>query len=559
MEEIMEINLEEISLENLEIGNIVHGNILMVEKQGIWLDIGGKYNAFLDFEETTPSFRAKLKRGQIKDSVPLLIQSINHREGIIYTSQKRAIEKQGWENLIWAFENDETIEGRVKEFNGKGFIVEVGEEINGFIPLNLIDIYRPRNPNNYINRKVNARIIKLNPERKQIILSVRSVLEEKLEEKRQKLWERIKKSEIVRGRIREVSDEGLKVDLGLGILGTVSYEELSWFPIKNIYRNFQRGDIIRAKILNIEEEKKEIQLSIRLAQPNPWEVFLERYPKETIQQGEIIKITSGLVVKVDNLIGFVPPSEISWGRLGNIKDNFNVGDKVKVKILDVNPENRRILLSIKQVEPNPWEIVDEILKEGEKTTGKIINITDFGLFLEIKPGLEGFIPKRLLSWEKIENIEEKFKIGDILEVQVVEINKENRRLLLSRKALLKDPWEEALKKYHEGMNVVGKVIGINNQGVVLEIETGVEGFLPNSQKGTRDDNLDLNLNQEVEVKIISIDSSSRRIILSRKALIKEKEEKELEKYLLQNLPPRITLGEIMDIKLKGRKENKIDF
>ncbi len=559
MEEIMEINLEEISLENLEIGNIVHGNILMVEKQGIWLDIGGKYNAFLDFEETTPSFRAKLKRGQIKDSVPLLIQNINHREGIIYTSQKKAIEKQGWENLMWAFENDETIEGKIKEFNGKGFIVEVGEEINGFIPFNLIDIYRPRNPNTYINRKVNARIIKLNPERKQIILSVRSILEEKLEEKRQKLWDRIKKSDIVKGRIKEVSDEGLKVDLGLGILGNISYEELSWFPIKNIYRNFQRGDIIRAKILNIEEEKKEVKLSIRLAQPNPWEVFLERYPKETIQQGEIVKITSGLVIKVDNLIGFAPPSEISWGRLGNIKDNFNVGDKVKVKILDVNPENRRILLSIKHVEPNPWEIVDEILQEGKKTTGKIINIADFGVFLEIKPGLEGFIPKRLLSWERIENIEEMFKIGDILEVQVVEINKENRRLLLSRKALLKDPWEEILKKYHEGMNVVGKVIGINNQGAVLEIETGIEGFLPNSQKGTRDDNLDLNLNQEVEVKIIFIDSSSRRIILSRKALIKEKEEKELEKYLLQNLPPRITLREIMNIKLKGRKENKIDF
>ncbi|MCX7845056.1 MAG: 30S ribosomal protein S1 [Dictyoglomaceae bacterium] len=559
MEEIMDINLEEISLENLEIGNIVYGNILMIEKQGIWLDVGGKYNAYLDFEETTQSFRTKLEKGQIKEAVPLLIQYINHKEGIIHTSQRKAVEKQGWENLIWAFENDETIEGRIKDFNGKGFIVEVGEEINGFIPFNLIDIYRPRNPNTYINRKVNARIIKLNPERKQVILSVRRVLEEKLEEKRQKLWEKIKKSDIVRGRIKEVNDEGLKVDLGFGILGIIPYEELSWFPIKNIYRNFQKGDIIKAKILNIYEEKKEVQLSIKLAQPNPWEVFLEKYPIGTIQHGEIIKITSGLVVKINNLIGFVPPGEISWGRIGNIKNNFNLGDKVKVKILDVKPEDRRILLSIKQVEPNPWEIIDKILKEGEKIKGKIINITDFGIFLEIKPGLEGLIPRRFLSWERIENIEEVFKIGDTLEAQVLEIDKENKRLLLSRKALLPDPWDEIKEKYHEGMTIIGKIISINNQGAVLEIEPGIEGFLPNSQKGPKEDDLELNVNQEIEVKIISIDIFSRKIILSRKALIKEREEKELEKYVVQNLPPRITLGEIMSIKFREREENKIDL
>ncbi|MEN2984371.1 MAG: 30S ribosomal protein S1 [Dictyoglomaceae bacterium] len=559
MEEIMDINLEELSLENPQIGNIVYGNILMIEKQGIWLDIGGKYNAYLDLSETTLSFRKKLERGQIKDSVPLLIQYINHKEGVIHTSQRKAVEKQGWENLIWAFENDETVEGRIKDFNGKGFIVEVGEEIDGFIPLNLIDIYRPRNPNTYINRKVNARIIKLNPERKQIILSVRSVLEEKLEEKRQKLWEKIKKSDIIRGRIKEVNDDGLKVDLGFGILGVIPYEELSWFPIKNLYRNFQRGDIVKAKILNINEEKKEVQLSIKLAQPNPWEVFLEKYPKGTIQQGEIIKITSGLVVKINNLVGFVPPGEISWGRVGNLKDNFSVGDKVKVKILDVKPEDRRILLSVKQVEPNPWEVVDRILKEGEKIKGKIINITDFGIFLEIKPGLEGLIPKKLLSWERIENIEEMFKIGDTLEVQVVEIDKENKRLLLSRKALLKDPWEEIKKKYYEGMNVTGRVISLNNQGAILELEPGIEGFLPNSQKGTKEDDIELNINQKIEVKIISIDMISRRIILSRKALLKEREEKELENYLIKNLPPKITLGEIINIKLRKREEDIIDF
>ncbi|MGB9857046.1 MAG: S1 RNA-binding domain-containing protein [Dictyoglomaceae bacterium] len=559
MEEMIDISLEEINLENLEVGSIVYGNILMVEKQGVWLDIGGKYNAFLDFEETTKSFRTKLEKNQIKEAIPLMIQFINYREGIVNVSQKKAVERQLWENLIWAFENDETVEGKIKEFNGKGFIVELGEEVEGFIPLNLIDIYRPRNPNTYINRKVNARIIKLNPERKQIILSVRSVLEEKLEEKRQKLWEKIKKSEIIRGRIKEVNDNGLKLDLGYGILGTVPYEELSWFPIRNIYRNFQKGDIVRAKILNIDEERREVQLSIRLAQPNPWEVFLEKYPIGTIQHGEIVKITSGLVVRVNNLIGFVPPSEISWGRVGNIKENYSVGEKIKVKILEVDPEEKRILLSVKQVEPNPWSIIDTILKEGDKIKGKIINITDFGVFVEIKPGLEGLIPKRLLSWGKLENIDEVFKIGDSIEALVLNIDKENKKLLLSRRDLLLDPWQEIEKKYKEGMNIIGKVVSINNQGAVIEIEPGIEGFLPNSQKGTKEDDIEVSLNQELELKIISINPSLRRIILSRKAFIKEKEEKELEKYLKQHIPPRVTLGEIINLKLGSGKEGNFDL
>ncbi|PMQ00736.1 MAG: 30S ribosomal protein S1 [Dictyoglomus sp. NZ13-RE01] len=553
MEEIVDINLEDISMENLEIGSIVYGNILLVDKQGLWLDVGGKYNAFLPIEETTKSFQEKLEKNQIKDSIPVMIQFINYKEGIINVSQKRAVEKKIWEDLTLAYENDEPISGKIKDFNGKGFTIDLGEEVYGFIPLNLIDIYRPKNPNIYLNRKVNAKIIKINPERKQILLSVRSVLEEKLEEKRTRLWERIKKSEIIRGRVKEVNDDGLKIDLGFGILGFVSKDELSWFPIRNIYRTFQVGDIVKAKILNIDEEKKEVNLSVRLAQPNPWEVFLEKNPIGSIQQGEIIKITSGIVVKINNLVGFVPYSEISWGRIGNIREYYEVGDKIKVKILEVDPQEKRILLSIKQVEPNPWDVIDEILSEGSKVKGKIINITDFGIFVEIKPGLEGLIPRRFLSWERINDLHDKFHIGDSIEAKVLNIDKENRRLLLSRRDVLPDPWNNIEERYSEGMNVIGKVIEINNQGLVIELQPGIEGFLPNSQLDKRE-NSEISINSEIEVKIIRINQESRRIIFSRKALLKEKEEKELENYIKINTPPPITLGDILGFDL-AKEEN----
>jgi len=539
------INLEEINLESLNVGDIIYGDILMKEKEGIWLDVGGKYNAFLDIEETTKEFRKRLGKNQIKGPIPLLIEYINYKEGVIRVSQKKAVEKQTWDNLILAYENDEIVEGRIKEFNEKGFIIELEEGVEGFIPNNLIDIYRPKNPNTYINKKVNARIIKLNPERKQIILSVRRVLEEKIEEKRQKLWEKIKDAEIVRGRVKDVSEEGLKVDLGFGILGFIPYNELSWFPIKNIYRNFQKGDIVKGKILKIDNERREVEISIRLAQPNPWEVFLEKNPIGSILDGEIVKITSGLVVKVNNLIGFVPPSEISWGRIGNIKEDFNVGEKVKVRVIEIDKEGKRILLSVKRVEPNPWDIIENIVQEGSIVKGKIINITDFGIFVEIKPGLEGLIPKRLLSWERTISLENNFKIGEYIEAKIINIDKDNKKLLLSRRELLPDPWKDISRKYKEGMNIKGRILEITPQGVIIEIEKGVEGFLPNSQKAKDDE---LELNQVLDLKILSINPSLRKMILSRKAFIREREELELEKYLEKHIPPKVTLGEIINFK-----------
>lgn len=356
----------------------------------------------------------------------------------------------------------------------------------------------------------------------------------------------------MRGKIIKIEDEKIIVDLGLGIIGEVEKDEISWFPIRNIRRYYDVGDIVKAKILSLNEDSKTAKLSIKQIQPNPWSAFKEKYPEGSIVNGEIIKIAGGLVVKVDNLIGYVPVGEISWGRPQDIKNELKIGDRVRLKVLNIDETNQKIFLSMKQVEPNPWDVIDKNYKIDDIVSGKITNITEFGIFIEIKPGLEGLIPKKFLSWERINDLSEKFKIGDTLEVKIIDIDKENKKLTLSRRDLLKDPWEDINEKYKEGQNIKGRIIEKTKDGYIVELEPGIEGFLPNTQLSFEKENekAEFKENEEIEAKIIKINPQTRRINLSIKALIREKLEQEMRKYLNEYAPPPLTLGEIL--KLKNR-------
>jgi small subunit ribosomal protein S1 len=546
MEELSEIKLEDSDL-SLTTDALVYGAVLSEDKDGLWLDIGKKYDAFLPYTELSKELKSKIEKKQKVDKILVIIQHINFKDGVILVSNKKAIENKIWEELMWAYENEKPIRGKVIDYQDRQFIIEIENEITGIIPQRDIDIPPFKPPKFYLNKKVEGKIVKINPERRQLIISVRKLLEKEQEEKRLDLWEKIKNSDIVRGKIIKVEDDKITVELGFGIIGTVNYDELSWFPIKNVKRFFDVGDIVKAKILKLNDESKTAELSIKQTQPNPWSVFKEKYPVGSITEGEIIKITNGILVKIDNLLGYVPQNEITWGRVSEEKEKFKVGDKIKVKVLSVDDEKQRITLSIKQTEPYPWEVIDDILKVDDITKGKITNITDFGIFLEIKPGLEGLIPKRYISWERIDDLSTFFKIGDVIEVKVINIDKENRKLTLSRRDLLKDPWEDIEKRYKEGDNIKGKIVEKTKDGIIIEIEPGIEGFLPQNQIYL-DKEFNEDITEYVEAKIIKINTQNRKIILSRKALLKERLEKEIKEQLKEFTPPPLTLGEILKLK-----------
>ncbi|HOJ92880.1 MAG TPA: S1 RNA-binding domain-containing protein [Dictyoglomaceae bacterium] len=553
MEEFSDIRLEDSDIA-IKINSLVHGSILNVDENGIWLDIGKKYDAFLPMTEVTNDIITKIQKNQDIGNITVLIQKVNLKEGIVYVSHKKAIESQKWEELLWNCENNQTVKGKISDYQGNGFIIDLGGEVKGLVPRREIDLPPIKHPKYYLNRNVEGKIIKINPERKQVIISVKEVLEKKQEEKRQNLWEKIKSYEIVRGRVIKISEDSIDLDLGLGIIGTVPKEELSWFPIKDTKKYFDIGDIVKARIIEIDENNKIAKLSIKQTQTNPWELLKEKTPPGSITEGEIIKITSGVVVKIGNLIGYVPASEISWGKIEEARNNLEIGEKIKVKILQINEDTQKILLSIKQVEPNPWEIIDKLLQIGDKVKGKITNITNFGIFVELKPGLEGLIPRRYLSWERIEDLSQNFKIGETIEAVIINIDKENKKLTLSRRELLQDPWSSIHEKYQEGQNVKGTIIAKQKDGMTIEIEPGIEGFLPiNHLSIDREASLEnFSIEDEIEVKIIRINPQNRRILLSRKALLKEKTEEELKNYLKDFLPPPVTLGDIL--KFKETKE-----
>jgi len=496
------------------------------------------------------NLRTKLEKKQEIDSIPVVIKHVNYKDGVITVSNKKAVENKIWEELLWAYENNQPIQGKVINYNGRGFILEINNEVEGFIPAKEIDVPPIKPPKYYINRRIEGKIKRINPEKNQLIISARELLEQKQEEERSNLWEKIKNSQIVRGRIIKVDEDKLTIDLGLGIIGIVEKDEISWFPIKNIRRYYNTGDIIKAKVLSLDENSRTAQLSIKQAQPNPWSLFKEKYPEGSIINAEIIKISGGIVVKVDNLIGYVPMSEISWGRPQDVKNSLKVGDKVKAKVLSVDDLNQKIFLSIKQVEPNPWEVIDQNYKIGEIVSGKVTNITDFRIFIEIKPGLEGLIPRKLISWERISNISDIFKPGDFIEAKIIDIDKENKKLTLSRRDLLKDPWEDIDEKYREGQNIKGRIIEKLKDGYIVELEPGIEGFLPYTQINFEKENeiQEFKENEEVEAKIVKINPRFRRITLSIKALIKEKLDQEMKKYLSEYAPPPLTLGELLKLK-----------
>lgn len=549
MEELSDIRVEETDL-SISVDSLVYGTILSIDKDGIWLDIGKKYDAFLPNSEISKELNLKLQKRQEVENIPVIIQNVNFKDGIITVSNKKAVEKQIWEELLWLYENNEPVKGRIVDYKGRGFIVEIKEEVEGYIPFKEVDIPPLKPYKFYLNRRVEGKIVKLNPEKNQLIISVREILEKKQEEKKLNLWEKIKNSDIVRGKVVKIEEDSLSLDLGLGILGIVEKDEISWFPIKNLRRYFDLGDIVKAKVISLNEESKIAQLSIKQTQPNPWALFKERYPIGSIVEGEIIKILNGLLIKIENLVGYVPPTEITWGKIQEVKENLNVGDKVKVKILNIDEINQKILLSLKQVEPNPWEVVDNLFKVGDVVRGRITNITNFGIFIEIKPGLEGLIPRRYVAWERIDDLSQKFKIGEFVEAKVIDIDKLNKKLTLSRKDLFKDPWEDAENKYKELQNIKGKVIDKVKDGYIVELEPGIEAFLPFTQTALEKETekVDLDINTEIEAKIIKINSQNRKILLSIKALLKERLEQEIKEHLKEFLPPPLTLGEILKLK-----------
>jgi small subunit ribosomal protein S1 len=439
-------------------------------------------------------------------------------EGLIVLSKEKADKIKVWDVITRAYEKGTPVEGRVVEVVKGGLAVDVG--VKAFLPGSQVDLRPVKNLASMIGQHIRARVIKFNRRRGNVVLSRRVVLEEEREEKRKHTLAILQEGMVLTGVVKNITDYGAFIDLG-GVDGLLHITDMSWGRISHPSELVQVGDKIEVVVLHFDRESGRVSLGHKQKGPDPWESVETRFPVGSRHRGKVVSLTNyGAFVELDRGIeGLVHVSEMSWTRrVRHPSKLVNVGDEVEVMVLAVDRAQKRISLGMKQVEADPWETIDERYHPGTKVQGKVRNLTDFGAFVELEPGIDGLLHVSDMTWARnVTHPSELLKKGQPIETVVLHVDKENKRISLGLKQLQRDPWEDVTRKYPVGANVRGKVVRLTEFGAFVELEPGVDGLLHVSQMASRpvarpEDVVQVG--DELTLKVIRIDPGERRIGLS---------------------------------------------
>jgi len=497
-------------------GTILQGKIIGHAGDDFLVDVGLKSEGILDKTE----FDAPADV-EIGDTVEVLLEDVEGEGGLVQISKRKADRIRGWEKIISEKSEGDSIDGKVMRKIKGGLLVDIGVPV--FLPASQVDIRRPPDIGVFIGQTIEAQILKIDEERRNIVISRRKLIEDRRAEQRKKLLTEVKVGDVVKGKVKNIADFGAFVDLG-GIDGLLHITDMSWGRVNHPSDMLKIEQEIEVKILNIDYEKEKIALGIKQKEASPWEDIEAKYPVNTRLKGTVTNIMSyGAFVKLEEGVeGLVHISEMSWTkRINHPSEMVSIGEEVDVVVLDINKDKQEISLGIKQTEVNPWELVAEKYPPGTVIKGKVRNLASYGAFVEIEPGIDGLLHVSDLSWtKKISHPNEMLKKGDEIECVVLEVDQQKQRVALGLKQMTEDPWVEAIPSaYQPGMIVHGKVTKITNFGVFVELEDDLEGLLhiseladhkvENPQDVVKQD-------QDIEVKILRVDTDDRKIGLSLK-------------------------------------------
>jgi len=497
-------------------GTILQGKIIGHAGDDFLVDVGLKSEGILDKTE----FDAPADV-EIGDTVEVLLEDVEGEGGLVQISKRKADRIRGWEKIISEKSEGDSIDGKVMRKIKGGLLVDIGVPV--FLPASQVDIRRPPDIGVFIGQTIEAQILKIDEERRNIVISRRKLIEDRRAEQRKKLLTEVKVGDVVKGKVKNIADFGAFVDLG-GIDGLLHITDMSWGRVNHPSDMLKIEQEIEVKILNIDYEKEKIALGIKQKEASPWEDIEAKYPVNTRLKGTVTNIMSyGAFVKLEEGVeGLVHISEMSWTkRINHPSEMVSIGEEVDVVVLDINKDKQEISLGIKQTEVNPWELVAEKYPPGTVVKGKVRNLASYGAFVEIEPGIDGLLHVSDLSWtKKISHPNEMLKKGDEIECVVLEVDQQKQRVALGLKQMTEDPWVEAIPSaYQPGMIVHGKVTKITNFGVFVELEDDLEGLLhiseladhkvENPQDVVKQD-------QDIEVKILRVDTDDRKIGLSLK-------------------------------------------
>jgi len=503
------------SIRNFEVGSILEGRVIDKRGDEVIIDIGYKSEGVVYFDEF-PDRAQSLKRG---DKVEVLLEAVEDESGMVVLSKKKADRIRGWERVIENNAEGDIVRGAaIRKIKG-GLLVDIGVPV--FLPASQISIRRTGDIADYIGQELECKIIKIDKERRNIVVSRRKLIEERREEQKKKLLAEIKIGELRKGVVKNITDFGGFIDLG-GIDGLLHITDMSWGRISHPSEMLKIDEEVEVMILNVDREKEKISLGLKQKTPSPWTGIEQKYPVGSRVRGQVVNIvTYGAFVKLeDGVEGLVHISEMSWTRrINHPSDLVAIGDTVEVVVLGIDLEKEEISLGMKQTEANPWEVVEEKYPPGTVIKGRVRNLANYGAFIEIEQGIDGLLHISDMSWtKKVTHPSEMLKKGDKIEAVVLSVNQEKKRVALGLKQLKPDPWQEDIPgRYHVGDIAHGKVTKLTSFGVFVELEPELEGLLHISELAERKVETPeevVQVGDSVEVRVIRVDSRDRKIGLS---------------------------------------------
>jgi small subunit ribosomal protein S1 len=508
-------HLYEESIKAFESGSVVAGRVVRVVGSDAIIDVGFKSEGSVPLEEFDG---AKVEVGQ---PVDVLLEAVEDETGLVILSKRKADRIKGWERVLTQYQEGDVVKGRVSRKIKGGLLVDIGVPV--FLPASQVDIRRPADVSNYIGQEISCKILKIDADRRNIVVSRRRLIEEDREQAKRRLLSEMHVGQLRDGVVKNIADFGAFVDLG-GIDGLLHITDMAWGRVGHPGEVVSIDQKVQVKVLSIDREKEKVALGLKQKGPSPWHNIEVRYPVGSKVKGEVVNITPyGAFVKLqEGIEGLVHVSEMSWTRRVNHPSEIvNVHDEVEVVVLAIDKAKQEISLGMKQIEVNPWTLVKEKYPPGTVVEGTVQNLANYGAFVEIEEGIDGLLHVTDMSWtQKIGHPSEVLEKGRKVKCVVLSVDQDKKRVALGLKQMEEDPWEHKIpEKYVAGDIVRGKVTKVTNFGVFVELEPGLEGLLHVSELADHKVESPEEIvkpGQELEVKILRVDVGERKIGLSLK-------------------------------------------
>ena len=523
------------SLTEITENEIITGRIIGINEKDVLVDIGFKSEGIISRNEFSEN-----NLPDIGEKLEVFLEKIEDESGNTVLSKEKAEFLNRWKDLRNIHETGEIIKGHIIRRIKGGMVVDL-DGVQAFLPGSQIDIRPVKDFDQYLNKEIDLRVVKFNEMRKNVVVSHKAIIEDSLAEQRDELFSKLEVGSVIDGRVKNITDFGVFVDLG-GIDGLLHITDLSWGRVNHPSEIINMDDTLTVKIIDFDQDKKRVSLGLKQLTPHPWENIKSQYPEGSSVSGKVVSMTNyGAFIEIEpGIEGLIHVSEMSWTKhIKNPSELYSLGDTIDAKVLAIDVDERKISLGAKQLQPDPWDEIEEKYIPGNLVKGKVINLTQFGAFIELEEGIDGLIHVSDLSWTKIvRHPKEILGRDEVVEVQILEVSRESRRISLGLKQIEEDPWPGLSKIFESGKKVEGEIVRVLDKGIILGLEHDVEGIIPFSRQTKRNKksiSSKYKTGHKMSAVVMEIKSDDKKVILFVEELSGEKSsERDNVKQFLDN-------------------------